>query len=450
MKPSRYNHFFPYSDTQCIAYNALTNSLALIEKPKLDAYRAYCDNGTPLPEDLVTDLKKGLFLLEDHVDELDTLRYNMLRGRYATDSISLTIAPTNDCNFRCVYCYEKDAITSKYMSQEVQDKLVELLESRKDLISSFGVTWYGGEPLMAFDVMESLSRRFIEICKENNIMYQTNMITNGYLLSREVLARMQDLCLSHIQVTIDGLPEVHNQNRPLVGGGDTFDTIINNLKDGYDLLPPVALRINIDKNNISAGENIYKLLHDNNMLEKVRPYFGKIIDDAGTHDSSLCLTGCDFSEIEFDFFQRTVGDEERGPTQYPSLKSAFCGADCVSSQVIDAEGWMYKCWCDIGIPERRVGSIIEKDYIATSDLLFKYMLYDPTTCDMCKDCDVLPICMGGCPFKRLSGSVDNCVNHKYILEKCLRDSVVAFQRMRKQAEEHKDKACDCGPNSCES
>jgi len=259
MKISRYNHFFPYSETNSIAYNALTNSLALITKPNLEAYNAYCNDGKPMPDELVTDLKKGMFLLEDHVDELDTLRYNMLRARYNTDSLSLTIAPTNDCNFRCVYCYEKDAISSKYMSQEVQDKLVELLESRKGLISSFGVSWYGGEPLMAFDVVESLSKRFMEVCEASNIRYSANMITNGYLLNHEILSRIQDLNISSIQVTIDGLPEVHNQNRPLVGGGETFDTILNNLKDGYDLLPPIALRINIDKNNIPAGEKIWTI-----------------------------------------------------------------------------------------------------------------------------------------------------------------------------------------------
>jgi len=436
MKLSRYNHFFPYSERESIAYNALTNSLALIEKSKLEAYNAYKDNGTPLSEDIIADLKKGLFLLDDHVDELEALRYNMLRGRYGTDHLSLTIAPTNDCNFRCVYCYEKDAIASKYMSQEVQDKLVELLESRKGFIKSFGVTWYGGEPLMAFDVVESLSKRFIEICSENEISYSADMISNGYLLNRDILTRMQGLSISWIQITIDGLPEVHNKNRPLAGGGETFDKILNNLKDGYDFLPPIALRINIDKNNISAGENIYNLLYNNNMLEKVRPYFGKIISEAGTHNDSQCLKTCDFSEIEFDFHQRTTTDGDHGPTQYPSLKSAFCGADSVSSFVVDAEGWLYKCWCDLGIAESRVGSLVDKDFTPANDMLFKYMLYDPTTCDNCKDCDVLPLCMGGCPYKRIVGSTDNCVNHKYILEKCLHSSVVPFQRMReRQAEE---------------
>jgi len=436
MKASKYNHFFPYTEAQSIAYNGLTNSLALIDNHKLRSYMDFYDNGTPVDEEFAKELAEGKFLLDDFVQELDVLRHKMLCARYRTDSLSMTIAPTNDCQFACVYCYEKGSISHKYMTEEVQDKLVELLESRIGLISNFSVVWYGGEPLMAFDVVESLSEKFVKICEENEIKYSASMITNGHMLTRDILSRMSKLHIYSIQVTIDGLPETHNQMRPLINGDGTFEVIINNLKNGYDLLPPVSLRINIDKDNVSAGEDIYKFLQENNMLDKIRPYFGKIMSEAGTYSNSRCLGVCDFSELHYDFVAKTA-DNDQGPILYPMLKSAACGADSISSYVIDAEGWIYKCWCDIGIDECKVGSIIN-DFNPTNGRFYEYMLFDPTTSEPCKDCNVLPLCMGGCPYKRVLGSVDNCSNHKYILRKCLTNAVSFFQN--KRIAKHKESA----------
>ena len=434
VKPSRYNHFFPYQDGKSIAFNALSTSLALIGEKELSEYNAFCTNGTPLPTELEADLRKGLFVLDDFVNELDVLRYRMLRSRYGTDSLAFTLAPTNDCQFDCVYCYEKGALTNKYMTQEVQDKIVEMLEQRKGLISHFDVTWYGGEPLLAFDILENMSKRFIQICDDNQVSYKATIITNGYLLNRDFLERMKHLRIEYIQITIDGLPEMHNQRRPLRGGGDTFETIMNNLKDGYDLLPPINLRVNIDRVNIAAGESVRKFLIDNGLQEKVRPYFGMLMNYTGSYDSAKCLSACDFSEHSYDYAVENASLDT--PVQYPMLKSAFCGADSYRMSVLDAEGWMYKCWCDLGVTKRRVGSVIE-EFKSTNDLLMQYMLYDPTTSEPCMGCDVLPLCMGGCPYKRIMGNTDNCSNYKFILDKCIKNAASAFQ-VRKIREDKKD------------
>ena len=372
------------------------------------------------------------------MEELDVLRYRMLRARYGTDSLSFTLAPTNDCQFDCVYCYEKGALTNKYMTQEIQDKIVEMLEKRKGLVSHFSVTWYGGEPLMAFDVLENMSKRFIQICDDNQITYKSTVITNGYLLSRDVLERMKHLRIEYLQITVDGLPEMHNQRRSLRGGGDTFDTIMKNLKDGYDLLPLISLRVNIDRDNVMAGESVRKFLFDNGLQEKVRPYFGMLMSDTGSYSSEKCLSACDFSEHNYDYAVENASPDT--PVQYPMLKSSFCGADSFNMSVIDAEGWIYKCWCDLGVPERRVGSILE-DFKSSNDLLLKYMLFDPTTSEPCMDCDVLPLCMGGCPYKRMMGNVDNCSNYKFILDKCLKNAASAFQ-VRKMRENEKAEVVD--------
>lgn len=430
MKPSKYNHFIPYSDDQHIAYNALTNSLALIDKTKLESYYAFCNDGKQLEEDFVADLRKGMFLLNDDLNEQNILRHKLFNSRYNSDYLALTIAPTNDCQFRCVYCYEKDVIKNDYMTEGVQDKLVELLKSRIGLIKSFQVVWYGGEPLMAFEIIKSLSKRFIEICDENKINFNASMITNGYLLNQEILSRLNELKITSLQITIDGLPEVHDRMRPHKDGYGTFDTIMNNLKNGYELLPTVSLRINIDKDNVTAGQGIYNYLNENNMLGKIRPYYGQITNDTNSSHDSQCLNMCNFSEISYDFNYNIYGEDANTPVQYPMLKSNFCGADMKNSYVVDAGGWLYKCWCDIGVDKGRVGSLLNNAYIGDINTLHNYMLFDPTSTAPCMDCDILPICMGGCPFRRLTKNEDKCSIHKYVLSKCLKNAVESFKKMQ--------------------
>jgi len=437
MKPSRYNHFFPYSDTQSIAYNALSNSLALIGKENLEAYNDFCEYGKELSSELIKDLKKGKFLVEDYVDELQTIRFNMLRFRYNSSSLVLTITPTTDCNFRCLYCLEKSVLSSKYMSEEVQDKLIKMLESYKKVISSFTVVWYGGEPLMAFDVVKKLSKKFIEICDENSITYNASMVTNGYLLSRDILKQLPELKISSVQITIDGLPDVHNRMRPHVDGGETFDVIMNNLINGYDLLPHVALRINVDKSNTTVGKEIYKILEKNDLTEKIKPYYGRLVNDTGSYEQSLCLSSADFSELAHEFSLEITESKNNIPIHYPQHRWVYCCADALNAHCIDAEGLMYRCWADIGDKDKCVGSLMET-IISTDNRYFQYMLHDPTIDSKCKDCAVLPLCMGGCPLKRIIGDDDVCSNYKYVLDKCLHSSTRTFQLAR-EANDTKEK-----------
>ena len=67
------------------------------------------------------DLYKGGFIVDNDFDELKELELRLLHGRFSSNSLGLTLAPTSDCNFRCIYCYEKDVIKPTYMTEEVQD-----------------------------------------------------------------------------------------------------------------------------------------------------------------------------------------------------------------------------------------------------------------------------------------------------------------------------------------
>jgi uncharacterized protein len=112
----------------------------------------------------------------------------MGRGACAkSHGVSLTICPTMGCNFDCPYCFE-DHSPGK-MSAEVRDDVVALAERMLDASGSkdVHVTWFGGEPLLAPDVIESLSERLMTLVEERGGEYRASIITNGYLLTQEVV-----------------------------------------------------------------------------------------------------------------------------------------------------------------------------------------------------------------------------------------------------------------------
>ena len=400
-KASSYNFFFPFPNepSKKVAYNTRSGSIALIEQEKYEVYRRFEEQGEPISdESLLADLKYGGYVIDRELDELAQLRYEMQCGRFATDTLDVVIAPTSNCNFRCIYCFEKDNICPVTMSTETQDKLIEFVEQRLPRYQGLNVTWYGGEPLLAMDIVESLSERLIAMCEARNIGYKASMITNGYLLDVEKAKRLNELHVSHIQVTLDGDAEDHDKRRILVGGKPTYQKIMDNLSAIKDVLDGiVAIRINADRHNIDRVDNVVKALKSRGLQKLTAPYLAMVTNSNDTYNDNSCFHSNEFSQMEFDFIQR---NELNFLGHIPVQIQNYCSADSRFSYVVGADGLLYKCWSEIGQKENSVGSIQEGVHITPRFL--DYMLYDATADPACAECKYLPICMGGCPFKRLN------------------------------------------------
>lgn len=419
MKLSKYNFAFNNGENEKhILYNSMTNSLALIDNEKYGVYRKY-ENGEVenLDSDLIEDLYKGGFIVDNDFDELKELELRLLHGRFSSNSLGLTLAPTSDCNFRCIYCYEKDVIKPTYMTEEVQDAIINLVEQRKNTIKNLDISWYGGEPLLGLPIIERLSEKLIRLCEENGIQYSAGIITNGYLLSRKNVELLNKCKVSFYQITLDGDKETHDQRRFLKNKLGTFDKIISNLKECYDLLPTVSLRVNIDKTNSNSIDNIIEILEENHLEDKIKPYLGKVTNDNECHIDSICFTTKEFSEIDLKYIEKHQNKID-WQTKYPSIRSNFCSADCTNAYVINSDGLIYKCWNDIGYIEKSIGNIMKGER-ANPELYYGYMLYNPIKNEVCSRCKFLPICMGGCPNNRRKGGEENCTGYKEKLQNYL-------------------------------
>ena len=343
--------------------------------------------------------KRGIIARFDERAALETM------GRAAcaaAHSIGLTICPTMGCNFDCPYCFE-DHFAGK-MSAEVQGDVIALAERMLDAANakSMHVTWFGGEPLLAPDVIESLSARLAALAEEHGGEYSASIITNGYLLSQDMADMLERCSVKSAQVTIDGMGATHDATRHLANGGPTFERITGNLRN-LKLPFKVNVRHNVHEGNRHEMDELAAFIEElaresgNDITYYPAPVSGSdVADERGKQVGLLC--GNDESEVGI---RQEAGRFHKG-------RGHYCGAHNIWSVGIDERGNLQKCWEAVDKPRLSFGTAHDwdpADPLRTASNPDNLTMYLNTACPMpdeeCRECVWLPACVGGCPHKRL-------------------------------------------------
>ncbi len=144
--------------------------------------------------------------------------------------LSITIQPSGNCQLGCGYCGQVHSkkTMNDIITQKIIDKVKEKLTNSN--YETLAIGWYGGEPLMAYNKIVEISTELIKFCNEKNIVYYSDIITNGLSLKPNIYKKLITDCkISHYQITLDGLAESHDQRRHTKKGEETFDIIFNNV-----------------------------------------------------------------------------------------------------------------------------------------------------------------------------------------------------------------------------
>lgn len=349
------------------------------------------------------------YVIPDNMDELKLLKIHSQNDKYNKNTFTLTIAPTLDCNMACPYCFENKKSIS--MSKEIQLVLCDFVENhlKENRCKEFIVTWYGGEPLLEKEIIYDLSKQFISICQKYDVIYGATIITNGYLLDLESAKKLVYECrVTAAQITIDGLPEYHDKRRILKNGESSFNTIVQNIEQCKKIMH-ISVRVNVDHNNIkNISELTQFFIHQVKWIDNPICYLAPVeqYDDNCYFKDDKCLKNNEFYEIAKQFIQTLYDSNSTAMKKnlYPSLRSNFCGAVKLNNYVIDPEGYLYKCWNVIGNHDFSVGNIINNQIFGIEHI--KWLSYEPT--GKCLNCKMLPLCIGGCPYKYFSEGVPHC------------------------------------------
>lgn len=149
----------------------------------------------------------------------------------------LIILPTEKCNFRCTYCYEDYTIGR--MSDDTIGGVKAFLDRRTPELDELYLSWFGGEPLVAKDIVFDISDHASALAKAHSgLRYRGSMTTNAYFLTPSTLSQLTAVEVLDYQITLDGPREMHNCSRLRADGKGTFDRIWENLLAGAYLIRP--------------------------------------------------------------------------------------------------------------------------------------------------------------------------------------------------------------------
>lgn len=397
-KFSQYNIYL--DESRGLVYNTRTQAVSEFDNHTLDINDAL-------------ELVDCGFIVPIDIDELDEIRGEYEERSRISNEFHLILAITLDCQFRCVYCYESHP--KVYMTEDVKTAITGAVKDYAVAGKDISIVWYGGEPLLDFESIRMLSSRFIDICNKYGVKYHASMISNGYLFSLESIAELEDLRIESVQITLDGMEDVHEQRRPLMNEGSSFDRIVQNMKNiKMNTNVDVHLRINVDKSNI---ESAYELVQYCSFagLDNIDVNLGMMkvfgCDHAcGTATANL-FTMKEFAEefLRFRDHIEKLGFEKAVKKMVPEYKINSCTMDAPNAYVIDPYGWVYKCISQVGQKEHNIGNVL------TGFDESAHNICNPFQSNRCTACKYFSVCKGGCLLNNAGKSVE-CNVWKYITE----------------------------------
>jgi len=407
MQWSRYNVKFQSKHGGFLLYNSGAGSLIHIDEitgAMVDQIATNPDIDFSRHPELFFNLRLGGFLVDNGADDnlVRVMKMRRLAASYSDRQLLLTIAPTRDCNFACEYCYEQNRTYSE-MPKAVEDSIVAFIKKHK-AIEKIYITWYGGEPLMAFEKILRLNEKISSI----GIDCESHIVTNGYFLSSEIICALDVLKATSMQITIDGVKKTHDTRRCLKNGGATYDVIMRNIDT---LLSSswggrLNIRVNVDNQNKDEFMAVHKHInqtyrneHKNHLY--VYPGF---VNNPECAEQSKYLTSKDKSSFLLDIAQNAGVNPL---SLFPHMTLGGCTMTKKNAYVIGPDGELYKCWRDLGNKDFIVGNV---DGTAGNTSLIAEGMIDSSYvhCATCENCKMFPVCDGGCSKIRM---LNNRGNH---------------------------------------
>ena len=405
MKWSQFNFLFHSEKIGYCLHN--TRMLSLMNLDKV-SYETLClvekhpDKAeTLLDENTYKYFVKNKILVKEYEDKdyINKLAYTKRYACSEESKLGIVLCPTLGCNFACPYCYE-DKLSSKPMSIETQMKVIDFINQYKDKKKGFTLNWHGGEPLSSFKVIKqfySLIEKYSELP-----LLHSSMVSNGYLLTQEICEYFESKKLNYLQITIDGNKITHNKTRILKNGKGTFDRIIHNIDLAVEYMPncTIGVRTNIGIHNKDEYSEIYKIFSERWKGKNVNVYYAFILNNSleeKKDNSSVELSTrekCNF------LLSLAKGGVISSSNLYPKVDCNSCTCTDMSAYVIDPNGYIYKCWADVGIKKRAVGNLDEG--LKNFDIISEFVQGSDKFSDpKCNNCRYMPICDGGCNLYRV-------------------------------------------------
>lgn len=376
------------------------------------------------------------YLVPEGTNEMRRVHLKFGERHYRTDVLELILMSSEDCNFRCVYCYEN--FKRGTMLPEVREGIKKMAERRAAEISTLRIGWFGGEPLYGWQAVEDLGPFFVELAERHGITYTSHMTTNAYLLTPEVAEKLLAWKIRTFQITIDGAAEQHDCRRVGRDGSPTFARILENLRalkqrpEQYG----VAIRVNFDRESYREMEPFLQIL--SNDFKGDRRFsldFHSIGAWGGPNDDALALCGAKESKEATTML--TDWAVAKGlSVDTMSMSSGAGDQVCYAGRpyhfLIGADGKIMKCTVVLDTKDYNVLGRIREDGEMSVDMDKLALWVEPAYASdrKCQKCQLVPTCQGmHCPLIRIEENRQPCPGYK----NDLRSQLQGVLRARREA-----------------
>ena len=324
----------------------------------------------------------------------------------------------HDCNLRCSYCFASTGDFGgerKLMTAETGKKAIDYLLKYSGDRHNLEMDFFGGEPLMAFDVVKEVVDYARSKEKEYNKNFRFTITTNGMLLTDDKIDYINKE-MYNVVLSLDGRKEVNDRMRFCVNGSGSYDIILPKFQK-------MAKERGDGQYYIRGTFTKYNKDFSNDVLHFYEKGFEQISIEPVVTDPKLpyALTEEDLPEVYaeyeklakiiiekrkngefFNFFHFMI-DLDQGPCAIKRLRGCGCGNEYVS---VTPEGDVYPCHQFVGNEKFLLGNV--DTGIVNTDIRDEFKLCNVYAKETCKDCFARFYCSGGCSANayNFSGSIN--------------------------------------------
>ena len=341
-----------------------------------------------------------LFTADDYAD----LAFDFKARNTVIKALCLHVAHT--CNLNCEYCFASQgkyhgdrALMSFEVAKQAIDFLIEHSGSRRNLEIDF----FGGEPLMNFDVVKEITAYCRSIEKEKGKNFRFTLTTNGVLLDDEVIDFANREC-HNVVLSLDGRKEVHDRLRKTVNGNGSYDIIVPKFQHFVERRGNKGyyIRGTFTHNNTDFTNDIFHMADlgftELSMEPVVCPPddpYALTYDDLPVLFEQYEILAKDMLRREKEgkpiTFYHYMLDLNAGPCIYKRISGCGSGTEYMA---VTPWGDLYPCHQFVGNPEYLLGNVY--DGVTNPKVQDEFKLCNAYARPDCKDCWAKLYCSGGC------------------------------------------------------
>lgn len=350
----------------------------------------------------IEQLKKdGALFSEDIYQQYIT---DFKKRKTVVKALCLHIA--HDCNLACRYCFAEEGEyhgRRELMSYEVGKQALDFLIANSGNRRNLEVDFFGGEPLMNWQVVKDLVQYGREQEKSHDKNFRFTLTTNGVLLNDDIL-EFANKEMANIVLSIDGRKAVHDYMRPFRKGKGSYDLIVPKFQkvaesrnqDRY------YVRGTFTRNNLDFSKDVLHLADLGFKQISVEPVVSLPEEPYSIREQDLPQIFAEYDRLAkemikrkkegrgFNFFHFMI-DLTGGPCVAKRLSGCGSGTEYLS---VTPWGDLYPCHQFVGEDEFLLGNVFEG--IKNTGCQDEFKLCNVYAKDKCRDCFARFYCSGGC------------------------------------------------------